>query len=197
MTEAVDGRRQHEHVHRRVNARRQQSPSNAEDRAQGDDPNRQTEPATLEEGALPPVVLDVFRIALDHVLVLGFFEVVEHVAELDRPEAHQVRTVGIAFLVGKRVVLAMDRHPFPGRQSRCQPQRESKHPGDGGMQHQRPVRRGAVQVNSCAKYCNLDKHDRRDEAYDKRSKHNITLRRAYVSGKLAYNGGKYPKSVRS
>ena len=99
----------------------------------------------VEEQPIPHIVLDVARVAVDDVLVPRFLEVVKDVAELHRPEAHERRTVRVAFLIGERVVLAVHRDPLLRGDPRRQPERQAEQPGHGRMQDERSMRRRAMQ----------------------------------------------------
>ena len=152
-------------------------------------PIAQAEQAVPEQGPLPPVVLDVARVALDYIFVLRFLDVVKHVAELNGPESHQHRAVRIAFLVGERVVLPVDRHPFLRRQPRRQPQRKPEHPRDRRVQLERAMRGAAVQVDGGAHDGNLRDESGDDETENEGKQHSTTLRKPAVSGNLNENRG--------
>jgi hypothetical protein len=72
------------------------------------------------------------------------------VAELYRPEAMKVRTVRIAFDFGKRVMLAVHRHPFARAEARRDPQTEAEEKRDSRMQLESLVSGAAVEKNSGA-----------------------------------------------
>ena len=138
--------------------------ADADERAQRNGANRESQQAVLKERALRPVVRDVARVPLDDGGVLRFLEVKEHVAELNRPETRQTRAVRIAFFVGEGVVLAMDGDPLLRGQAGRQPQREPEEPGHRRVQRERAVRRGAMQVDGRAEDRHLNQDDGDDQA---------------------------------
>jgi hypothetical protein len=82
----------------------------------------------------------------------------EYVAELDRPEAVQVRAVRIAFDLGEGVMLAVHRDPFARAEPGRNPQTESKEEGDGRVKLESLVSGAAVKKNRGA-----ENGDLRDE----------------------------------
>ena len=138
--------------------------TDADDRAQRNGADRESQQAVPEEHALRPIIRDVARVPLEDGGVLRFLEVEEHVAELNGPETHQMRAVRIAFFVGERVVLAMDGHPLFRGQAGRQPQREPEEPGHGRVQRERAVRRGAMEIDGRAedRHLNQDDGDNQD-----------------------------------
>ena len=97
---------------------------NAEHETEQRDADGEADEAAAEHVLVPPAFFDVARIAFERFGLLDLAHVVVDVAELHLPEAFELRAVRIAFLVGERVMLAMDRHPFLGGQAGGEPQRE-------------------------------------------------------------------------
>src|SRR5207249_6373215 len=67
-------------------------------------------------------------------------------------------------------------HPFLRRQPRGNPQCETEGPCHGGMESERPVRRGTMQIYGRAEHRDLNQDDGDNEAQDKRKQHSTTLR---------------------
>src|SRR5437879_5596237 len=91
---------------------RKQTPTESKCEAQNDNTNRQPEESAIEQPSIPDVLPDVSRVFRDDRTVFELTDVVEHVPPLNLPKAFDHRAVGIAFLVGKHVMLAMNGHPF-------------------------------------------------------------------------------------
>ena len=95
------------------------------------------------------------RVAIERLRVFRFLDVVEHVAELNRPESVKVRAVRIALHLGERVVLSMDGHPLLGGEPRGQPETHAEHERNGGMQLERLVSGASMEKNRGAEYGDL------------------------------------------
>ena len=103
-------------------------------------------------------------------------DVIEDVAPLDLPEAFEGRTVRVAFLIGKRVVLEVHGHPLGGHDAGRHPDAEPEHPLDRGMQHDCAMCRCAVQVDGRAEDRDLGDKRRHNERNDQGKQHYATLR---------------------
>ena len=77
----------------------------------------------------------------------------------------------VAFFVRERVMLAVDRHPLLRAEPGRQPQREAKHERDGGMQNERAVGRGTVEIDGGAHHRDLNEDGGDDEAHEERKQH--------------------------
>src|SRR5262245_23947590 len=125
--------------------------------------------------AVPPAFMNVARVPFDDVRPLDLTHVVIDVAELDPPEPLQRGAVRIAFLVGERVMLAMDRHPLSRREPGDEPEDEAECPFEAGMDDQGFVRGGSMQVDRRAEHGRLNEDGRDDEREDERKKHYCLL----------------------
>src|SRR3990167_1984350 len=153
MAEAVDRRRQHEHVQERVDAGHGQAWPQSEDRAQRSYSKKQTQGPVVEEPAIKQVRLEITRVLGDDSgVVAERFQVMENVAQLDAPKSFEFRAVGISLLVREGMVLAVHGNPLPGRDAGGDPENESEHPGRSRMQGQCAVRGSAVQVDRSCEY---------------------------------------------
>ena len=72
----------------------------------------------------------------------------------------------IAFLVGERVMFAMHRDPLSGVQAGSEPQYELERKDQRGMELERFVRRGSMQVNRRGEHRHLSDEYRDQERDD-------------------------------
>lgn len=117
VAEAIDGRREHEHIHYRMDTRRKQSPTETQDGAERDGPESNAKPAVAEDIAVPPALFDVFGIAADHIRFFDLTDVAEDVSQLYLPEALDLGTVRIALFISKHMMLAVNSDPLLGCQA--------------------------------------------------------------------------------
>ena len=126
VAKPVDRRSEPEDVDGRVQACCEQTPANSQHCAERRRADREPHKTAIEHVLVPPTFVNVACIALHDVGFLDLTHVIKHVAELDLPEADEGRAVRIAFLIGERMVLAMDRHPFPGLLTGGEPEGASR-----------------------------------------------------------------------
>jgi hypothetical protein len=147
-----------------VNPSGQQPQPESQHVTKADGAKNRSDESEPKDDAIEHIFLDVARVAIEGLQILRFLEVVEHVAELNRPEAAQMRTVGITFDLGKGMVLAMHRDPLTRTKPGRQPQTESKQEAHGRMEFQRFVRRTPVKKDGRAENRNLRNEGRREKA---------------------------------
>ena len=149
-----------------MHTRCEESPPETERSNEQQRSTRQTQPAHAEDVAIPPAVFDVARIVLDDFGIVSRADVVKDVAELNAPESLEPRAVRIAFLIGERVMLSMDRDPLSRMQAARQPQRELEDEHERGMKIESLMRCRAMKVDRRAKHRHLRderRHKKTDE----------------------------------
>ena len=144
VTQAVDGRGQHEDVHEQVQSGGEQSPPHAQHITEPGNSNHGTDKAEAERHLVEHVVFDVPRVTVERLGVLRLFQVVKHVAELDRPESVEMRAVRISFRLGEGMMFTMNGDPLARAEAGRDPQAEPEDEGNGWMELERLMSGAAV-----------------------------------------------------
>ncbi len=129
--------------------RRQEPPPDAEHVTQRENAQHRADQPEAKRITVEHVLLDIARIAFERLGIACLLEVVKHIPELNRPEPVQMRTVRIAFDLGKRMMLAMHRDPLLRAETGRNPQTEPEHEGDDRMQLESFVRDAAMKEDGC------------------------------------------------